>query len=376
MPVPLSFAATNPCHVYDMALALHECGRLDTFICGYPRWRLGAPSSFPHIPVGWRTVVVYAWRRLPAWARPHEMVLYRWQDMGFDRAAARHLPKAGVIHGIPGQCLEIFRAARARGLTTVLNHASGPLEQQAAMVEPEYIRAGVPFAREQWYPTWWLDRIAEEMALTDYHCVASSIVKAQLAADGIPGDDIEVVPYGAHPSVFPKRTSPPPGKPRILFAGQLTLRKGLHYLLRALETAGQEDWVLDCYGPHNGETDPDFERYQGRATVVRHGPLPQPELARAMAQSTVLVLPSAEEAFGLVVAQALQVGIPCIVSDRVGAKDLIIEGENGTIVPFGNAEALSAALTFWISHPKTITTTFDWVKPAQTMIAVTDARSV
>jgi glycosyltransferase involved in cell wall biosynthesis len=374
MSLPLSFAATNPCHVYDMALALYERGRLGSFVCGYPRWRLQAPEGFPHLPVGWRTVAVYAWRRLPLWARPHEQRLFRWQDVDFDRKAVRHLPATGIIHGIPGQCLELFKAARDRGLTTVMNHASGPLEQQARLVEPEYERAGFAFPRAQLYPAWWLERIAEEMTWTDYHCVASNVVKDQLVADGLDPEGIVVVPYGAHPAVFPKRATPPPSKPRILFAGQLTLRKGLHYLLGALEKAGKHSWTLDCYGPSSDETESDFEGYTGAATVKRHGPIPQSELAKAMAQSTVLVLPSAEEAFGLVIAQALQVGLPCIVSDRVGAKDLIIEGDNGAIVPFGDSAALAAALTFWVEHPKTVSESFDWKKPAETMIAVTDER--
>jgi alpha-maltose-1-phosphate synthase len=374
MAVPLSFSATNPCHVYDLAVALHGEGRLGRFLCGYPRWRLPSPAGFPHHPVGWRTLVVYAWRRLPAWSRPRENRLFYWQDVGFDRLAARRLPEAGVLHGIPGQCLETFRAARARGLVTVMNHASGPLARQAALVEPEYRRAGVPFRREQLYPDWWLERIAAEFALTDYHCVASGVVKAQLVADGLPPEQIIVVPYGADPAVFPKRPNPPPARPRILFAGQLTLRKGLHYLLHALARAGRADWTLDCYGPLNAETDPDFAAYTGAATVRRHGPLPQAELAREMARSTVLVLPSAEEAFGLVVAQALQVGLPCVVSDRVGAKDLIVEDHNGSVVPFGEVEALARALTRWAGHPTTVSEAFDWSGPARTLLALTDAR--
>lgn len=373
-PPPISFVATNPCHVFDLAVTLHARGRLGRFLCGYPRWRLSAPPGFPHVPIGWRTLLVYAWRRLPAWTRPHETRLYRWQDVGFDRRAARRLPASGVVHGIPGQCLEVFRAARARGLTTVLNHASGPLAQQAALVAPEYARADVPFRREALYPAWWLRRIADEYALADYHCVASTVVRDQLVADGLAATDIVVAPYGADPAVFPKRETPPPANPRILFAGQLTLRKGLHYLLRALAEAGSADWTLDCCGPANAETDPDFARYGGAARVVRHGPLAQSELARRMAQSTVLVLPSAEEAFGLVVAQALQVGLPCIVSDRVGAKDLIVEGENGAVVPFGDVPALAQAMAHWVANPRTVAEPCDWNRPAEVLLELTDRR--
>jgi glycosyltransferase involved in cell wall biosynthesis len=56
------------------------------------------------------------------------------------------------------------------------------------------------------------------------------------------------------------------------------------------------------------------------------------------------VLPSRNESFGMVVAEALAAGLPVVVSDRVGAAELIAEGKNGWVVPAGDAGALTARL--------------------------------
>jgi len=86
-----SFAATNPCHVYDMALALWELDGLGTYYSGYPRWRLKPPPGFPIVVRPLRTLVTYGMQKLPEALRIHDNLMFRWQDEGFDRAAAAAL---------------------------------------------------------------------------------------------------------------------------------------------------------------------------------------------------------------------------------------------------------------------------------------------
>jgi glycosyltransferase involved in cell wall biosynthesis len=52
-----------------------------------------------------------------------------------------------------------------------------------------------------------------------------------------------------------------------------------------------------------------------------------------------------------VVVQALNCGLPCIVSDRVGAGDLIAHRRNGSIFPAGDADALATEIAWWAEHP-------------------------
>ncbi|MEX0330178.1 MAG: glycosyltransferase family 4 protein [Puniceicoccaceae bacterium] len=363
-----SFAATNPCHVYDMALALQDKGALGCYYSGYPRWRLNPPAGFPMVSRSWRTLITYGLQRCPEQLRPDDARMFRWQDKGFDAAVANILQGEGCIHGLPGQCLETFKAARRIGMTTVLNHASGPMKQWRALVAPEYERMGRSLDEAMPLPDWYEERLQEEWDLADYHCVASTVVRDQLMQEGVSQEKIWVVPYGADQELFQKRTTLPEGPFKVAFAGRQSLRKGIHYLLKALEHTDSTGWELHCFGMEFAETQPDFEAYKGGAKVVQRGSLSQAEFARALQDMDVLVLPSAEEAFGLVVVQALQVGVPCIVSDRVGAKDLIREGQTGSVVTFGDVEGIAEAVGSIENNRILVADRFPWDKCAEQLL--------
>lgn len=96
-------------------------------------------------------------------------------------------------------------------------------------------------------------------------------------------------------------------------------------------------------GPLEAECRAEAERLGVRA--VWAGFLNQTEIVRAFAVADCLVLPSESETWGLAVNEALAVGLPCVVSDRVGcAPDLIVPGETGEIFSMGDVAALRAAI--------------------------------
>ncbi len=366
----ISFAATNPCHVYEMAQALHRRDALGVYYSGYPRWRLRDPGDLPIRAHSGRTLVTYASLRFIAPRfRPANRSLFLWQDRGFDRWAGRELEPCDFIHGIPGQCLELFRSAQRKGLTPVLNHATGPVRQWIQLLRPEYERAGLDLDTVTPYDAAYFQRETQEYALADYHCAASTVVRDQLVAEGIDARRIWVVPYGADPAIFHRRERRPPERFTIAFAGQIGLRKGLRTFLETLTQAGGRDWAVDFYGPVLPEARPLLAAYDGVLQPRLHGPVSQRELAEAFRRSSVLVLPSLEEGFGLVVPQALNCGLPCLVSDRVGARDLIHNRQNGSIVAYDKADELLHELLWWAAHPGSPDTIHDWEAPAEALIA-------
>jgi glycosyltransferase involved in cell wall biosynthesis len=56
------------------------------------------------------------------------------------------------------------------------------------------------------------------------------------------------------------------------------------------------------------------------------------------------------DGFGMVVTEAFAHGLPVITTTRAGASDLVRHGENGLIVPAGNARALAEALEWCLTH--------------------------
>ena len=373
----ISFSATNPCHMWPTARAVALEGSLGLYYSGYPAWKIADADKARLRCSSFRTNVVYGLLKyVPDILRPKSRRLFRWQDHGFDQWVGTHLEACDFIHAMPGQALHTFRAAKQQGIRTVLNHATGPVREWVRIMRPEYERVGLRLEKECPYDAAYFAREDEEYALADFHCVASTVVRDQLMAAGIPAERIWVVPYGADTNARlfhrAEHASPPPIF-RILFAGQISLRKGIRTLLEALALANHAHWHMDFIGSRSSEIAKDIAAHRGRTPLTFHGAQPQEQLARAMRNSSVLVLPSLEEGFGLVVPQALNCGCPCIVSDRVGGRDYVRHRENGSIFPAGDAAALAAELAWWEQHPARTQENFTWTGGARTLIAQSEA---
>ncbi len=118
-----------------------------------------------------------------------------------------------------------------------------------------------------------------------------------------------------------------PAKP---FKGYPILKKALDDLW----VSGKQDFVLQMFGPV-----PEPAPYlKTQESGFQYSELPQ-----IMADTDVLVAPSVwYETFGFTVLEALSFGVPVIITDHVGAKDIV--GDGGIIVPAGSAEALQEAI--------------------------------
>jgi glycosyltransferase involved in cell wall biosynthesis len=80
--------------------------------------------------------------------------------------------------------------------------------------------------------------------------------------------------------------------------------------------------------------------------------VPQAELKNIMSRSSVLVLPSIEDGFGMVMAQSMACGSPVIASSNTGGEDLFKDGEEGYIVPIRDVDALAERLQQFADKPE------------------------
>ena len=364
----ISVSATNPCHLYPMAIELHRAGVLHTYYSGYPRWKLPGSGSLPCRSHSSRTLVTYSLLRLPPRLRPAPRDLFLWQDRAFDAWVGRTLEPCDSVHAMPGQCLRTFEKAQTLGVPTVLNHATGPARHWVKVMRPEYERVGLKVAEVTHYDEAYFEREEQEYEMADYHCAASSVVRDQLVESGIEEERIWIVPYGADPAIFHSDGAKREGGFRVIFAGQVGLRKGIRALLDALQAGGARDWKVDLYGPVLPEAEKDIAAYRGKPQLTFHGAVSGARLADAFRKGSVLILPSLEEGFGLVVAQALACGLPCVVSDQVGAKDLIRQRQNGSVFALNNTEKMAAELRWWSRNPAIVEGDYTWTEPARKLI--------
>ena len=129
----------------------------------------------------------------------------------------------------------------------------------------------------------------------------------------------------------------------ILFCGRLSKEKRPMDLLEAYRRVSSPHKALIFVG--DGELRPllqDFVDSHSLDSVSLFGFQNRREISKYYAISDVLVLPSSRETWGMVVNEAMCFGLPVVVSDQVGAaSDLVMDGKNGFIFPFGNVEALA-----------------------------------
>ena len=87
------------------------------------------------------------------------------------------------------------------------------------------------------------------------------------------------------------------------------------------------------------------------ANVVFTGFLFGEDLSRAYASSDVFVFPSTSDTFGNVVLEAMASGLPVIVSDKGGPKEIVQHGRTGLVTPGRDAGALLQCIESLIDNP-------------------------
>jgi glycosyltransferase involved in cell wall biosynthesis len=271
-----------------------------------------------------------------------------------DRKVADRLRKIdppSQSSGVTGNCravyayedgaLESFRAAQDRGLKRIYDLPIGywRVGQKIFAEEKEREPAWAPTLTGTLDSAEKLARKDEELRLADRIIVASSFTKQTLAEASVTAK-IDIVPYGAPSSISDeiKRLS---GRLKVLFAGSLGQRKGLSYLLKAIDMM-KSSVELTLLGRKAASRcaplDEAVRKYQWIQTLSHDAML------REMQQHDVLVLPSLFEGFGLVILEAMAQGVPVITTDHTAGPDVIQNEVDGFIVPIRSAEAIADKL--------------------------------
>jgi glycosyltransferase involved in cell wall biosynthesis len=151
-----------------------------------------------------------------------------------------------------------------------------------------------------------------------------------------------------------QKTSNP--KVKIVFVGQLIPRKGIDILIKTLGQLrlSYPDIRLTLIG--DGSFRKSYEdlvhTYNLTDIVTFLGVLPSNSVRDQIMAADILVLPSRWDGWGMVVNEALSVGVPVIVSDRCGAADIIQHKRNGYVFRSDNIKDLYSCIDNFLSHPE------------------------
>jgi glycosyltransferase involved in cell wall biosynthesis len=149
---------------------------------------------------------------------------------------------------------------------------------------------------------------------------------------------------------------------RIIFVGSFIKRKGIGVLLEAWAVAQRvsadtkSTLKLDIYGTGL------LDEFDFPPNVLLHGPIPFGESQSVIARYDALILPSLHDGWGVVVNEALLQGVPALVSDRVGAQDLVRASGAGAIFKAGSVTALAELFVRLADDPQQLK---DWAAGAK-----------
>lgn len=345
-------------HSHQEALALARAGLLAGYWSGVPS--LAAQRGLVPLPL-WRRLIRYApvaiapdlvrWRpATPALRRLGDFLLPAGLARRADFFACRSFDR-WVARRLDGAAADAVIACEISARDTFVR--AGELGMTAILDAPSIHHA----AQDRWHGT--ADepalhhRIAavkdEEIERADHILTVSAFARETYLDAGVPAAKVHAVPLGADLGLF----APGPGGgagPVFLFAGAAIHRKGFDLLTAAFARVAAEvpGASLRVAGPHG-----ELTHLAGAATVLA-GPTDQAGLARELGAADCLVLPSRNDSYAMVVAEALACGTPVLVSDHVGAKDLVREGVNGWIVPAGDGEALAERMLWCARDPQAV----------------------
>jgi glycosyltransferase involved in cell wall biosynthesis len=341
-------------HSHQAALALQEAGSLAGYWSGVP----ATAEQARRVPGFLRSRFA---RYAPVPLDPARARWFPWtpalRRMGaradlaacrlFDLWAARGLPGSGADAVIACEisALATFREARRRGIATLLDAPSihhAAQDRLHGTTDSPGLHRRIVAAKDA------------EIALADHVLTVSELARRTYVEAGVPPEKVHAVPLGADLELFSPAGEKTGVDLTFLFSGATIHRKGFDLLLEAFDRvrAASPGVRLRLAGPR-GDAAHLLDR-RGMDGVDFLGAMPQPALAAELRRADVLVLPSRNDSYGMVVAEALASGTPALVSEMVGAKDLVTEGKTGWIVPVGDAAVLAERMAWCAAHPEAV----------------------
>jgi colanic acid/amylovoran biosynthesis glycosyltransferase len=330
-------------HAFDLAAALLRTGHDVQLLTNYPRSRVAHwfPAERTHSYL--RHGVLSRVARTLARGEPPRLLEAQLKCM-FGRWAARRLvaQQLDVMHCWSGVAEESLRARKAQTTGSVAR-LSAHIRGQFDLLAEEETRVGRRLEKPS---PWIIAREEREYQLADRIVVPSEFARQSFVKYGIPAARLALLPFAFTAPAFradarsieQRAQRIRSGAPlRIVYTGILSFRKGMHDMLTVLQTLGPR-MQFRLVGPALKEC-ADFVRAAQRYADVQPA-IPETRLRDVYDWGDIFLLPTIEDGFAVVLAQAQAAGLPILATTNCGAPDIIAGGGQGWIVPVRNAQAI------------------------------------
>ncbi len=375
----LASAVHGRFEAFDLARELIRRGNDVTVFTNYPGWAV-EPFGVPRARVRsfWaHGVATRAIGRIGGGAalrhfEPRLHTLFgRWA------AAAMRRRRWDVVYAFSGVAEEMLRSQLIDTQVRMMVRASAHIRTQDRLLHEEELRTGIAQERPS---GWMVAREQREYASADAIRVLSSFAYDTFIAEGVPADKVKLVVSGvetrafrASQTHFQRRSArlfsgaPLP----VLNVGTFAFRKGVWDTAAVVRALGTDRLEYRFVGPIAREAAALADELRTRATFLPKQP--QSTLPNIYAWGDVFLLPTIEDGFPAVLAQAAAAGLPILTTPNGAGTDLVEHGKTGWIVPPRSPEALAEQLLWADSHRREVV---DMMQDSQTLARVRDSADV
>jgi glycosyltransferase involved in cell wall biosynthesis len=343
-------------HAFELAGGLVRRGHDVALYTNYPEWFIkrfdpsleNIHTCLPHAVLS-RAALVLPWQA----AREY---CFSRSYLPFGLWAARVIrPEAwDCIHCYSGASQELLEKMQSSDTPSLLFRGSAHIAVQARLLREESARTGVPVDGPG---DWMVAREEREYALANKILTLSSFARETFLEEGIASERVAVLPLGVHTAAFRASDAVVEqrcqrilrGDPlRILFVGNLSMQKGCWDLVRIMEgfAPGGFEWRLI------GQMTPEVRRLAPVLSKYAHILPPQPHqtLARWYAEADIFLLPTIQDGFAAVLAEAQANALPLLTTTNSAGPDLVTNGTNGWVLPIRCPEAFIDRLAWAGRH--------------------------
>lgn len=256
------------------------------------------------------------------------------------------LSPASVFFAYDTGALETMEWLRERGIACVLNQMD-PAGVEMNLVREEEMAWPGWQGRTAEVPEEYCQRREREWALADCVVVNSEFSRQALIEQGVPTEKLSVIPlcYERISTEPLSDTRPKNAGLRVLWLGQVILRKGIQYLLEAARLLIGENVRFDVVGPIGISPD---AIASAPSNVTFHGRVSRDQIGTWYRQADVFVLPTISDGFALTQLEAMAHGLPVIATPNCGK--VVSHGTDGWILPIRDPQALASAIQCYLTE--------------------------
>jgi glycosyltransferase involved in cell wall biosynthesis len=352
-------------HSYHVAKALHQLSYLKKFYTSsyvtnpfLQKWLINNNNQFftkrflsgldkTKVEANWRfEIKEHAGRLLKYNSSKIEEFVYA-RDVVFDTYMAKKMERltTPIFWGFQGSCKKTIDAVKDRNGFAICELATAHITYaKKILVEEQQLHpAWADSISNIVFPKTYEERLESEPFAASLVVAASSFTKQTLIDSGIHENKIQLLPLGAsveHIKYIPNKTKN--NRPlKLLYAGTVTQRKGIYYLLEAMKNFPKQEVELHIIGNVFGSAG-EFKKHAPFYTY--HGATSQQNLFKKYCEFDALVLPTIFEGFALVIVEAMAAGLPVITTAHSIGPDLINDNKNGYVIPIRDIKAIQDAI--------------------------------